>query len=128
LRDQGGQLRLRLSPPELGALRLDVSVRDGALSARLEAETPAARAVLLDNLPALRDRLAEQQIRLERFDVDLMDQPQGNPSQQSMGDRNESASRERNQSGPRTAGDSRGGEAVARRTVIVGETQLNVVI
>jgi flagellar hook-length control protein FliK len=68
----GGEVRLRLSPPELGALRLDVRVQDGALVARMEAETSAARTALIENLPALRERLAEQGVRIERFDVDLM--------------------------------------------------------
>ena len=72
--DRGGPLRLRLSPPELGALRLEITVRGGAMTARLEAETPAARTLLLDGLPALRERLAQQDINVERFDVDLMGQ------------------------------------------------------
>lgn len=71
--DQGGTITLRLHPPELGVLRVELRVQDGALSARLEAETPAARAVLLDNSHLLRDRLAEQGVRVERFDVDLLD-------------------------------------------------------
>jgi hypothetical protein len=40
-------------------LRVELSVRDGVLNARLETETSSARNLLLDNLPALRDRLAE---------------------------------------------------------------------
>jgi flagellar hook-length control protein FliK len=72
--DEGGEVRLRLSPPELGSLRVEVSVRDGVLSARLEAETTSARNLLLDNLPALRERLAEQNIKVERFDVDVRDE------------------------------------------------------
>lgn len=71
LGDRGGVVRLRLSPPELGSLRLEVSVRDGAISARLEVETQSARQMLLDSLPALRERLAQQDIRIERFSVDL---------------------------------------------------------
>jgi len=67
--DRGGTLRLRLHPPELGSLRLELSLRRGAMTARLETETEAARAMLLDNLPALRQRLAEHQIRVERFEV-----------------------------------------------------------
>jgi flagellar hook-length control protein FliK len=69
--ERGGTLQLRLSPPELGALRLELTVHEGVLSASLEAETPAARRLLLDNLPALREKLAEQNVRVERFDVDL---------------------------------------------------------
>jgi flagellar hook-length control protein FliK len=128
LRDEGGQLRLRLSPPELGALRLDVTVREGVLTAHLEAETPAARAVLLDNLPALRERLAEQQIRIERFDVDLMDRQPGNPSQQTADGRDEGGTRPRTASGARQIQEQRGGETTSQRTMIVGERQLNVVI
>ncbi len=69
---RGGEIRLRLSPPELGSLRLQISVQDGVMVARLETETTAARATLTDNLPILRERLAEQGIRIERFEVDLM--------------------------------------------------------
>lgn len=80
LGEGGGELRLRLSPPHLGSLRLEVKVHNGALSAHIEAETPAARTVLLDNLHVLRERLAEQNIRVEHFDVDLADrQPGGLP-------------------------------------------------
>jgi flagellar hook-length control protein FliK len=76
-RDGSGEVRLRLSPPELGALRLEIKVLDGALVARLETETSSARTVLIENLPALRERLAEQGVRIERFDVDLMQRHSG---------------------------------------------------
>ena len=66
-----GQIQLRLSPPELGTLRLEIAVRNGVLTANLETETTEARRVILDNLPALRQRLAEQEIRIEKFDVDV---------------------------------------------------------
>lgn len=69
---QNGEISLRLSPPELGSLKLHVQMLEGALSIRCEAETSAAKTALLDNLPALRERLAEQGVRMERFDVDLM--------------------------------------------------------
>ena len=80
--DRGGSLRLRLSPPELGQLRLEISVRHGALTAQIEAETSAARDLLLQNLPQLRERLAQQDIRIERFDVDLTDRSLGSDSGQ----------------------------------------------
>lgn len=69
--ERGGTLQLRLSPPELGALRLELTVKDGVMTAALETETASARRVLLEHLPALRDRLAEQNIRIERFDVEV---------------------------------------------------------
>jgi flagellar hook-length control protein FliK len=68
---RGGVLQLRLSPPELGSLRVEITLHDGVMSASLETETAAARRLLLDNLPALRDRLAEQNVRVDRFDVDV---------------------------------------------------------
>jgi flagellar hook-length control protein FliK len=74
--DEGGELQLRLRPPELGTLRLEIAVRDGVMTARLETETAAARNVLLDNLPQLRDRLAEQNVKVERFDVNVRDDGQ----------------------------------------------------
>ena len=95
LSDQGGSVRLRLSPPELGSLHIEISVAKGEMTARVQAETPAARNILLDNLPALRERLAQHDIKVQSFDVDLMDRSGGgmsnqssqyqNPSQQNSG-------------------------------------------
>jgi flagellar hook-length control protein FliK len=80
--ERDGEVRLRLSPPELGSIRLDVRVENGALTAHMQTETDAARLAIIDNLPTLRDRLAEQGVRIERFDVDLMQrQPGGMPDQ-----------------------------------------------
>jgi flagellar hook-length control protein FliK len=75
--DRGGVVHLRLSPPELGSLRLELSMQNGVMTAAVETETHAARQVLLDHLPALRERLAEQNIRIERFDVDVRQENSG---------------------------------------------------
>jgi len=82
---RGGPVRLKLSPPELGSLRMEITVRSGTLHAKLEAETSAAKSVLLDNLPVLRERLAEQNIKVERFDVDVAEDS-GSESSQRSGD------------------------------------------
>jgi flagellar hook-length control protein FliK len=66
-----GRIQVRLSPPELGNLKIELTIHNGVMSARLEADTPAAKNTLLDNLPALRDRLAQQDIRVEKFEVDI---------------------------------------------------------
>ena len=66
----GGTMRMRLHPSELGQLRLEVTIRDGALTARMETETQAAKNIILDSLPALRERLAQQDIKIQQFDVD----------------------------------------------------------
>ncbi len=80
--ERDGPIRLRLAPPELGSLRLELSIRQGAVTARLEAETDTARQMLLDNLPALRKRLADHNLRVERFEVALAGQSGGNLPQQ----------------------------------------------
>jgi hypothetical protein len=58
---------------------LEVKVQAGVLTARVEAETAVARSILLDNLPVLRERLAEQGVRVEQFDVSLADRQPGGP-------------------------------------------------
>ena len=70
---RGEPIRLRLHPPELGSLRLEVKVEGNVMLARIETETQSARTLLIDNLPVLRERLAEQNIRVEQFDIDLLD-------------------------------------------------------
>jgi flagellar hook-length control protein FliK len=52
------------------------------MTAKVEAETATVRNLLLDNLPTLRERLAEQNIKVEQFDVGLSDRsPGGLPDQ-----------------------------------------------
>jgi flagellar hook-length control protein FliK len=93
--DRGGDVRIRLNPPELGSLKIEVRVDAGVMTARLEAETHVARNALLDNLPALRDRLAEHNVRVEQFDVDVPDRRGGDlpntPDRQPAGSRQSSA-------------------------------------
>ena len=78
--DRGGTVRLRLSPPELGSLRVEVAVRQGTMTAQLHVEKASTRNLLLDNLSALRDRLAQQNIKIEQFQVDLLDYSSGGSS------------------------------------------------
>lgn len=75
--DQGGSIQMQLSPPELGSLHIKITVHKGELTAHVQAETTSARNLLLDNLPTLRDRLAQQDIKVQNFDVDLMDRSLG---------------------------------------------------
>jgi flagellar hook-length control protein FliK len=75
--ERGGTLQLRLSPPELGSLRLELTMQNGVMTASVETDNPVARQVLLDHLPALRERLAEQNISIERFDVDVRQENSG---------------------------------------------------
>ena len=80
----GGSVKLRLSPPELGSVRLEVSVKNGVLTAHAQTETAQARDALVENLPELRARLSEQNIQIDHFDVDLFDSAGGGMSNQSQ--------------------------------------------
>ncbi len=120
----GGELRLRLNPPELGAMRLQVRVENGGLTAHLETETVQARTALLDSLPVLRERLAEQGIHIEQFDIDLMDRHRDNvpDGQADEGDRDRSAYSNESSSGE-------GSEAEDNGTVSINaDGKLNIVI
>lgn len=131
--ERGSPLRLRLSPPELGSVRLELHLRDGKLEARVEAETPAAQAVLLDNVGALRDRLHEHKIELERFEVEIRDQPAGGRSAESD-QRDPRAAPEPRDEGRRTYRGRRGSagdEAPIRPPAapgVDGSGRLNIVI
>jgi flagellar hook-length control protein FliK len=98
-----GKIQVRLSPPELGSVKIEIAMQNGVLSAKLEAETPAARNLLLDSLPALRERLAQQDIRIEKFDVDVR-QEGGNAGSGQTDDRTAGQSGEQQQNRPRTGG------------------------
>jgi flagellar hook-length control protein FliK len=89
--EQGGQIRLRLSPPELGSMKLELNVRDGLMTAHVQAETDAARNLLLDHLPQLRERLADHNIKIDHFDVELMNQSKSGTPQNFAGGRDASS-------------------------------------
>lgn len=128
-----GPVRLRLTPPELGTLRIELRMRDGALSAKLEAETSAARSALLDNLPQLKSRLAEHDIHVEQFDVELLDQ-QGEQTPQQQGDHADNSrepwqtSPRRAAGGPRSNSSETTSQPAPRTSSGIGSGQLDVVV
>jgi hypothetical protein len=69
----GRPLSVRLHPPELGLLQIELSSREGVFTARMDVETPAARQTILDQLPQLREALAQTGHTIERIDVQVVD-------------------------------------------------------
>jgi flagellar hook-length control protein FliK len=124
--ERDGLVRLRLSPPELGSLRLEIALRDGLVHARLEADTPQTRALLLDGMPGLRDRLAEQDLQLGRYDVDLMQSPADGSPWRSREDARDAPAGPRGDRRP-AIGEVVGQEATAR-VVPESSQRLNVII
>ena len=130
--DRGGELKLRLSPPELGSLRLQVQVADGVLTARIEAETREAQQIITDNLLVLRDRLAQQDIRIERLSVDLFNSGTGGGAgapHQGVGRRAGGGGAARFGSPELRQDGADGGPTPAARPVVsTGNSGLNVVV
>lgn len=71
--NRGGEIRIRLSPPELGAMKLKMRITDNSMVAKITTETEAARVTLIDSLPQLRERLAEHGFEIEQFEVEQGD-------------------------------------------------------
>lgn len=65
----GGQVRLRLHPPELGTLQMTLRIESNQVSAQLDVENSVARDALLKNMQSLHDRLRDQGLQVERFEV-----------------------------------------------------------
>lgn len=128
--DQGGQIRLRLSPPELGSLQLDITVKQGALTANIQADNSTAQQALLSSLPELRERLAQQDIRIEHFDVQLAGQSSGGLPQSPQGNSGFDQSG-RQLATPRVASVPAGDAATNETTAIVSAVTngaLNVIV
>ena len=68
---EGGSINLRLHPEHLGSVSVQVRLEGKSLSARLSTETTAARDAIMQDLPALRQRLADQGFDVTKFQVDV---------------------------------------------------------
>jgi len=66
---RGGAITMRLEPPALGQLRIELHVHQGAVVADFTAATPEARVLLEANLGMLRERLESQGLSVERISV-----------------------------------------------------------
>ena len=71
LANGGGQVRLRLHPPELGALQMSLRMEAGQVFAKLEVENTTARDALLNNVQTLKDRMADQGMKVAAFEVEV---------------------------------------------------------
>ena len=110
-------------------MRLELRLEGETLTARIEAQTHAAKAVLLDHLPALRDRLAQHDIKIERLDVDLMQQPAGDPGDRPAGDtRGDQHRGHAARTGPRTTTRTETRPEQIGRRPPSGTGRLNVII
>ncbi len=90
------EITLRLEPDHLGQMRVRLSVDENQfVSARIQVESQEARSLIESSLQRLRDSLAEQGLKVEKFSVDVrQDQNQQQGQQSAMAGR-ENAPRSR---------------------------------
>jgi len=69
--EQSGRstVRLRLYPPELGTVRVEVTSVRGAITARIETSTPEAHGAINSNLTALRSQLEDSGVNVRDVQV-----------------------------------------------------------
>jgi flagellar hook-length control protein FliK len=66
---RGGVMLMRLDPPELGPLRVQMTIANGTVTAQFEAATSEARALLDRNMAVLRTALESHGLSVERLSV-----------------------------------------------------------
>jgi flagellar hook-length control protein FliK len=66
----GGVVRLRLAPAELGTVRIEMRINGRKMEARVVAETEAASNALREHLPDLRSRLESFGMQIERIEIE----------------------------------------------------------
>lgn len=82
LQQPGGTVTLRLTPPELGTVRIQLQLASGTVSASLQAESASARTMLTQQLSQLRTALESQGLNVERLNVQPMQQTSQSSLQQ----------------------------------------------
>ncbi|WP_310820665.1 flagellar hook-length control protein FliK [Stratiformator vulcanicus] len=83
-------IRIRLTPPELGALRVEVSRHEGGVAVRLDAESAVAARTLSENAAKIRDTLSQQGFTVDRIEIVRSEESGESRSGQRDGDRQQS--------------------------------------
>lgn len=85
LNQRGGAMTMRLDPPELGSMRVQMTIVGGTVSAEFQPGTAQAAALLERHMPALRQSLENQGLSVERLNVHAPPQASHPASQQQSG-------------------------------------------
>ena len=84
IHQHGGSLTMRLDPPELGSLRIQMAIANGSVSATFTPGTDAARGLLEQNISQLKAALESQGLFVDRLVIQSAapQQPNAHTSQQ----------------------------------------------
>jgi flagellar hook-length control protein FliK len=66
---RGGTLSMKLDPPDLGTLRVQMSIARGVVNAQFHTETSQATEVIKQSMPALRSALESQGLQVDKLQV-----------------------------------------------------------
>ena len=69
IKNSEGSVTLKLNPPMLGRVDVNMSMNDGQLQAAFKTDQAVTRDILMQNMHVLREALAEQGIRATQFTV-----------------------------------------------------------
>jgi flagellar hook-length control protein FliK len=84
LRDGQSEMRLQLTPPELGRMDMKIVLEDGQMKGKIVVSTPEAKALFDQNLGELQRQLQQVGIQLGQLDVSLGQFERGDSSQSNM--------------------------------------------
>lgn len=109
----GKTISLRLDPPELGAVKVDVSIRDGSLHARVSAENSQVASVIREKAYELQSMLRKLGLAVEKVTVSVQDQKSGDGGDFSRAFSDTGNSRSQNQEKPRDFNNFTSGSSIA---------------
>lgn len=106
---KGGAVTLRLTPPEMGTVRIQLQIQNGTVNAQFHAETESTRTMLNQQMAHLRSALESQGLNVERLGVQTMHNTSGsNLQHESQGDREGQANEGRSRGGFSQQGNRQG--------------------
>lgn len=71
LKDGGTEFRMKMTPPELGQMKVSFRLDDGIMQGKVVVSTPEAKAIFEENLSMLRESLRQAGVNIARLDVSL---------------------------------------------------------
>lgn len=98
MNQRGGNLTLRLTPPEMGVVRVHMNIQDGTVRAQFATSTNEARHLLQQNLPMLRQSLESHGLTVDRVQIQTM------PSQSQSETQNQQQQQQQHMSDGRSQG------------------------
>lgn len=106
---RGGTMTMRLTPPELGQLRIQMSIVQGTVSAQFTVNNPQAEAMIERSIGALRSALESSGLNVERLGVQMSNGDQSTSTRHDASDQSDQSSHDA------AEGESRGRQSGAQQ-------------